>query len=138
MLWRRIYRRLRFCYHWRAINKKLVCLIALKMSQNNHYHLMISFSKNYHTYYFVQISAINAGTALVEDLTWRIIMRWFRFFYYWRAIDIALVRSKLIRMSKQTHSHLMFFFLTIFICILLCISILSKQSKKRLNICYDA
>ena len=37
------------------------------MSQQNHYHLMISFSNHHHMYHFVHISSIKAGREVIED-----------------------------------------------------------------------
>ena len=47
-----IEQRLRFFYHWRAIDTALVLLIALNMIQNNQYYLIVLFSNHNHIYYF--------------------------------------------------------------------------------------
>ena len=57
-----IEQRFLFCYNWISIKTVLVHLISLNRSQNNHYHLMISFSDDNYVYYFVHISSIKAGT----------------------------------------------------------------------------
>ena len=106
----RIERRLRFRYHWRAIDTVLVCSIVLKMCQQKHSRLMISFSNHHHLYSFVNISSIKAGTEVVEYLSMLIIERRFRFCYHWRDIDTALVCSVSLKISQQNHSHLMISF----------------------------
>ena len=58
---RRIEQIFRFCYHWRAIDTALVHLVELNRSQQNHSHLMISFSNHHHLYYFVHTSSIKAS-----------------------------------------------------------------------------
>ena len=103
---RRIERIFRFCYHQRDIDTALVRQIALNMSGQNQYNLMISFSNHFHMYYFVHISCIKSGREVVEDLSLRRIQQIFRFCYHWRAINIATVRSIALKMSQQNHSHL--------------------------------
>ena len=50
------------------------------------------------------ISSNKTGTEVVEDFSLRGIEQRFRFCYYWRDIDTALVRSIALKMSKQNHS----------------------------------
>ena len=80
-----------FYYHWRAIDTSLVRSIALNMSQQNHFHLMISFSNHHRLYFFVHISSIRAGREVVEDLSSRRNEKIFLFLYNWRAIDTSLI-----------------------------------------------
>ena len=63
-----IERRFRLCYQYKAINKVLVSLIALNISQQNPSQLMSSFFNHRHIYYLVHISSIETDIGLVEDL----------------------------------------------------------------------
>ena len=100
---RRIERKFRFCYHWRAINTSFVRSIALNMRRQNHSHLMISFTNHNQLYYFVHIYSILAGTEVVEDFSLHIIKWIFWFYYHWRAIDTALVRLIALNMSERNY-----------------------------------
>ena len=103
----KIRQKFRFCYHWRAIDTELVRLTALKMSRQNHSHLIISFSNHHHVYSFVHISSIKSGTEVVGDFSLRRIERIFRFCYHQRATDTVLVLLIELQMSQQNHSHIM-------------------------------
>ena len=76
------------------------------------------------------ISSIKSGTEVVEDLSLRRIKRRFRFCYHGIDIDTALVCYIELKTSEQNHSYLMISFLTIIICIILCVSLLSNQLEK--------
>ena len=96
---RRIERRFRFCYQYRSIDTALVRLIASNMSQQNHYHIIISFYNHHRLYYFVNIFSIKLGWEVVEDFSLRRIEQIFRFFYIWGANVTALVRLLALKTS---------------------------------------
>ena len=101
----RIERSFLFFYHCRTIDTALVRSMALKMSKQNHSHLIILFSNHHYLYSLVHISSIKSGTEVVEDLSLRRIKRRFLFCYHRRDIDRALVRYITLNMSLKNHSH---------------------------------
>ena len=132
---RRIEQRFLFFYHYRAIESSLVRSIALKMSQHNHSHLMISVYNHNHIYYFVHIYSIKAGREVAEYFSLRIIKRRFRFWYHWRSINTSLVCSTSLNSINHNQYHLMISLLNIIIFIIFWIYILSNQVEKWFNIC---
>ena len=77
----------------------LVRSIVLKTSQQNLFHLMVSFSNHHCLYSLVHVSSIKSGTEVVEDFSLCRIEQRFRFCYHWRGFNTALVLTRCSKFS---------------------------------------